>query len=77
MSYVRWCKESDVYVYPSEDGYVCCGCSLSENDGAVFSNVKDMIMHLVKHVKEGSKVPDYVFIGLLCELPDEDNNAND
>lgn len=55
MSYARFSKFSDVYVFPHINGYVtCCGCSLG---GDAFYSAADLVAHLREHVDVGHKVP--------------------
>lgn len=64
MSYCRWGKDSDVYVYATEyDGkwyWVCQGCELENNDGdGIRHTAKAMAEHLLAHREAGHKVPEY------------------
>ena len=57
MSYARFGRDSDVYVYPDVGGYIsCCGCSLSR-DWAHYS-VESVVNHMREHVDAGHTVPD-------------------
>lgn len=56
------CPGSDVYVYDSGDGVVCCECSLREAvDGwsgdHVALNEAAMVEHLKEHIAAGHHVP--------------------
>lgn len=57
MSYCRLTTEgSTLYLYPSRNGLVCCGCSLT--DGASrFETAPEFIEHLQKHLDAGDKIP--------------------
>jgi len=67
MSYVRFSKESDVYMYWHVDGYVdCCGCSISES--WALHSFKDALKHLHEHRKRGDKVPDYAIERIQREI---------
>lgn len=60
MSYVRWSSHSDVYVFMNTFGdYVCCSCSLNGAADWVTACPGPMRSHLLKHRKEGDKVPDF------------------
>lgn len=66
MSYVRFGKDSDVYIFQSVyGGYDCCGCRLSESFAA--KTIDHMIAHLKVHVAAGHKVPRRAFIRLRYE----------
>jgi hypothetical protein len=32
MSYVRWSKNSSIYIYPTEKELICCACTLIEDE---------------------------------------------
>lgn len=71
MSYARLSKNSGVYVYLANSGYLtCCGCALDSDDNEydphLFSTA-DMINHLVEHVNEGHEVPQSCFEALLAD----------
>ena len=56
MSYCRFSKYSDVYVYPTPDGKIVCDeCIL--NPKWKYSNAKEMLDHLKCHIQIGHKVP--------------------
>lgn len=59
MSIVRWSDESDVYVYNSSNGLVCCDCDIAGGDFTTRSH-QEMIDHIGCHVTSGHKVPEYV-----------------
>lgn len=56
MSYCRKSKDSDVYVYFS-DQYVCGECELQFADVRLETPIQ-MLEHLVRHRKQGDLVPD-------------------
>jgi hypothetical protein len=58
MSYCRFGKDSDVYMYPSFDGIVCCSCRLDENkwQDRVFQTPLEAIEHLREHQIAGHQV---------------------
>lgn len=61
MSYVRFNQDgSEVYLYGSDSGIVCCGCKLEEDGWATLSP-KDMLEHLRQHVKAKHVVPGWLF----------------
>jgi len=60
MSYARLSVDSDVYVYRSEQGYVCAMCY-------VFDDIPDLLAHLRDHLRSGDKVPEYAFVRLEDE----------
>jgi hypothetical protein len=68
MSYARFGKDSDVYVYAGGKGYECCGCiNLNKTQG--FTTSDELIEHLQIHQIAGHKVPGYTFyeIGVNVE----------
>lgn len=67
MSYARWSKESDVYVYADVAGHLrCCGCNLG------FLTTREMIDHLGAHRAAGQMVPESCIIGLLADADEND-----
>lgn len=69
MSYCRWGKDSDVYIYHHCDGYLICCCSLTD-DFKAFSR-SEMILHVAWHKAQGDLVPDHVTERLTEEIKDE------
>ena len=57
MSFVRWSKESSVYVYESDSGYECCMC-------ATVPGPLEMVEHLKEHIAKGDRVPNHVIPSL-------------
>lgn len=58
MSYCRWAPDSDVYVYASDNGYVCCACEMvAEGNECRLRTRKEMVEHLLCHLGRGDKVP--------------------
>jgi len=54
VSYVRWSRESSVYIYEDvHGGITCCDC-------ANLSTTEAMIAHVEWHIARGDVVPDYV-----------------
>lgn len=75
MSYCRFGPDSDVYVYGGCDSIVCCACHLGPYDEAsgyacneFTGNNKEMLAHLVEHVKAGHKVPERAIQWLSREI---------
>lgn len=64
MSFCRF-SEGEVYMYPAQDGIVCCGCKLSESEPTVFTSIDDAVEHLLKHCIAGHKAPYKEAIGML------------
>lgn len=70
MSLVRFGQEdSDVYVYPGEEGWICCGCHLDRR--GPYSDA-ELIQHLNDHRESGDKVPEFCFNILREENDSED-----
>ena len=70
MSYARFGKDSDVYVYESDYGWECCGCALETSFTA--ESPQEMIDHLKEHQVEGHKVPQYALDRLKDEAEESD-----
>ena len=75
MSYARFSKDCDVYIYDDyRYGLHCCGCKLKKPHGYandIFHENYDLLIeHLHEHRKAGHKVPDYLF-EILAEERDE------
>lgn len=74
MSYVRFGKDSDVYVYGAALDLECCGCSLLQDNKSLFGGFYNtnsrsaMIEHLKLHKRRGDKVPPRVFKRLKEEI---------
>lgn len=66
MSYCRFSEDSDVYMYPSVEGIVCCACRLNSKDkwgwypDKVLNNTKEALKYLKEHIYDRHKVPKYV-----------------
>lgn len=70
MSYCRFSKDSDVYMYAHYQGGIdCCACRL-EGRSVRLSDVVDALEHLQQHVDAGHKVPSYA-VDQLAEEPIE------
>lgn len=75
MSYVRWSKDSSVYVYQDVGGYLrCCGCSMEPSPFGSFNakSTAEIVAHLREHQAKGDRVPERVFGSL-----EEDREEND
>lgn len=65
MSYCRWGWDgSDVYVFESSSGFVCC-CG----PGCESKTPEEMIVHLASHRRNGGFVPAYAIEGLWHDIP--------
>ncbi len=71
MSYCRFgSDDSDVYMFPHVEGYIlCAGCDIGESQ--VFDTPKQALLHLVKHLERGDKVPTRALKRLLEEIKEE------
>lgn len=56
MSYCRWSRESDVYVYASAQAIVCCACSLGARTDFEAILRSEMLRHLKEHEAAGHRV---------------------
>lgn len=72
MSYCRFSRTSDVYVFlNTRDRLECCGCQLPGSPMfAEFATVEDMVAHLGEHTAHGHKVPADVPDALRVDLSD-------
>ena len=78
MSYCRFGRDSDVYMYPSAlGGITCCSCKLSpvaddwRRDSQLFS-YEDALAHLQEHLKAGHLVPQCAIDRLKEEIEGSD-----
>lgn len=74
MSYARFGWDgSDVYIFMSDLGLECCGCSLHRDGDSfpVFNSTQAMVDHLAEHRAAGDFVPEYVEDELWAD--DEEN----
>lgn len=71
MSYCRFGGDSDVYVYPTDDGAECCACLLEDGDTAFYETSAGMLGHLVDHIAAGHKVPAEALQRLIEEMKEE------
>ena len=69
MSYCRF-GDSDVYMFPTVYGIVCCSCSLNpDGNECVFPNSLEALKHLRRHRRIlGHRVPDHAFERLKNEV---------
>ena len=79
MSYARWSKHSDVYVFAaSPTGVMCCGCNLHtyphDAHSIVFDSAEDVAAHMREHVAEGDVIPDHLLDPGTYD-PDDFNEA--
>lgn len=69
MSYCRFGRNSDVYMYEHVDGFIeCCACNIGEPQ--TFNTPRQAIMHLFEHLGRGDKVPMYAYKQLIEEMRD-------
>ncbi len=67
MSYCRFARDSDVYVFESELGIECCRCRLLGGRWFRVQGPAEIIAHLLEHRAAGHKVPE----SALDELREE------
>lgn len=73
MSYARWSKDSDVYVYFSVgkddrgDFLTCRLCPLNGHQAFDAWNTADMVEHLETHEAAGHKVPNDLIADLVAD----------
>lgn len=74
MSYVRFGKDSDIYLYASIYGGVdCCGCALGENrSGVNLTTSAELTQHLAVHEKAGHSCGHYTWAGLISDIVNDD-----
>lgn len=62
MSLVRWGQDdSNVYVFNNTDGKIECVCSDTNTPNFKCDTDAQMAQHLEEHVKQGHRVPPWVF----------------
>jgi len=80
VSYVRFGKDSDVYMYNS----LCCSCRLQAkvahgeyiwHPDVELDNAQNMLVHLYEHKKAGHKVPRYPFTRLRQEIAEDEGRS--
>lgn len=67
MSYCRF-SNADIYVYPSDRGFECCGCPFEVGDHVndlVTKAGGEMFLHMKAHRAAGHDVPDFALIGVF------------
>lgn len=68
MSYCRFSNDSDVYVYHTVfGGWDCCGCRINSKI-TIFKSRRDILRHLIKHLKLGHRVPSDAILRLIREI---------
>jgi hypothetical protein len=68
MSYCRFADNSDVYLYLSNDGWECCGCSLNNGELLLLKTPWDALGHLKEHVSSGDQVPAQSIVDLATDV---------
>lgn len=70
MSYARFGKDSDIYLFHSVyDRYECCGCLLRIGDlEPRLTTLEQVLEHLHAHRAAGHDVPEYTFDRVRREL---------
>lgn len=72
MSYCRISDESDIYMYPTAVGIVCCSCRLSEGYESVqFGTAWVALEHLLEHKRVGHRVSLYAIKRLKKEIQED------
>ena len=67
MSYCRFGKDSNVYMYLHVNGFIeCCACNIGEFQR--FDTPKQALMHLFEHIGRGDKVPMHACTRLIEEM---------
>ncbi len=69
MSYCRLGDDSDVYLFPSYDVFICYMCKLRKDENnRKFKTLREVLKHLNRHIKAGHKVPKYAFDRIKKEM---------
>jgi hypothetical protein len=84
VSYVRWSSvghpwdyDSDLYIFDSVDGTVCCACGLILDDRSWLGDQNgdmthpETVAHVREHITAGHRVPDFV----IERLSDPENGG--
>jgi hypothetical protein len=83
MSYTRFSEDSDTYTLSGMAGFICVSCRLttpSENrthDNQTFVTMKELVEHLLLHMKYGHKVPRGDLKRLYREMKKRKEEEND
>ena len=75
----RGCDGSDIYVYESDYGFCCDGCSVNSGKSYTFQS-HEAIKHLKSHIKNNDKVPQHLIdyfdscktSGLISNVTEDD-----
>ena len=82
MSYARWGKDSDIYLYghdPERQGFECVGCILNRNKEGMGMSLfiygyNEAIQHVKEHIKVGHDVPDDTIEYLMYDKKEEERS---
>jgi len=68
MAYSRF-WDSDIYIYPHVDGYVCCACCWlsDEAKSEIINNDDHLFIHIKDHFKAGHNIPDMLYYEILMD----------
>ena len=75
MAYARWGGVSDVYVYDTVGGMVCCGCRMEDSGYGPTSKV-EMLAHMKDHIEAGHTVPSSCIERLELEISEEEKGTS-
>lgn len=66
MSYARLGPDSDVYVFESELGIHCHHCPMGHDHAVAMSRMR-AVLHLLRHVVAGDRVPVKCFTEMVAD----------
>lgn len=85
MSYCRFNGENDAYIYATNDGFDCCGCSLApvtqeqidtfDAPFARFTTARQILDHIAEHRAAGDRIKQSADERIRAEYPDLDAYA--
>jgi hypothetical protein len=59
VSYCRFSKNNDIYVYENVNGFIsCCGCYLNDGKSVDFATGDAAAKHIIDHLSRGEIIED-------------------
>lgn len=66
MAYSRF-WDSDMYIYPHVDGYVCCAACLLSEESEIIKDDEHLYIHIEEHKKAGHEMPEMLYYEILMD----------
>lgn len=88
MAYTRFTKDSDTYTMAAMAGFMCVGCllapknilrgtELDSHESQSFVTLRELVEHLLLHMKHGHKVPRKELKRLYRDIKKSKEEEND